>query len=96
MPHFETMRDVLEACSGCQTKEEADEVLRRCKEDNPQYAEQNIGYMLGYLGKDERERLYPLFSTCNHPIFGSDFGRGYEPTTKEAFEAGKTFAASTD
>jgi hypothetical protein len=84
----ETIGDLLKACCACKTEEDANELLNEYKKTNPEYAEQNIGYILGYLGDEERNRLYALFKTCNHPIFGAVFGRGKDPTTKEAFDIG--------
>ena len=46
----------------------------------------NIGYLMGYYGAEERQRVYDLFSAFNvsHPIFGR-----VEPTPGAAVEAGK-------
>lgn len=48
-------------------------------------AASNIGYLMGYYGAEERQRVYGLFSAFEvaHPIFGT-----YEPTPTEAFAAG--------
>lgn len=52
----------------------------------------NIGYLMGYYSPEERQRVYGLFPQASHPIFGHDFGRGYEPTAEEAFTAGQRYA----
>jgi hypothetical protein len=55
-----------------------------------QVAASNIGYLMGYYGPDERQRVYGLFAEfdVSHPIFGRS-----EPTPDEAFAAGKAWAA---
>ncbi len=82
-----TISDLLMLCGEVQTKEEAQRVIERYKTVN-EHAEKNLGYIFGYLGQKERERLYNLFPV-NHPVFGSAFGRGYNPTPEECFEKGK-------
>ena len=49
-------------------------------------AENLIGYLTGYLSKDEKHRIQELFNV-EHPIFGKT-----DPTTEEAFNAGIKFA----
>jgi len=83
-----TIGDLLKACCKCKTVEDANELLDEYKKTNPEHAEANIGYILGYLSDKERNRLYVLFKTCNHPIFGTGFGRGKDLTAKEAFDIG--------
>ena len=85
---LDTIGDVLRAATSCQTPEDAESLLAVLKAENPEHAESNLGYMLGYCGLRERERLYKLFASCNHPVFGSGFGRGNDPTTEEALNAG--------
>lgn len=52
-------------------------------------AASNIGYLMGYYGPEERQRVYTLFARFNavHPIFGR-----MEPSEAQAFEAGKRAA----
>ncbi len=61
-------------------------------------AGQNLGYILGYYGKDIREEWYGCLASENtpvaHPIFGPEFGRGKDPTLEEALQAGKDWALS--
>ena len=83
-----TLGDILNIIQSCKTIDDANEVIQAYEKINP-YAKENIGYGLGYLGEKERNRLYDLFKDCNHPIFGSSFGRGKEISLKETFEAGK-------
>ena len=91
--NYKNISELLNACCACKTQKDADNVLYKALVDNP-HAKENIGYALGYLGKEERDRLYPLFESCNHPIFGSGFGRGgKEPTPVDAFSMGAALAS---
>jgi hypothetical protein len=81
------MGDLMDAITTIKTKEEADEFVAAYSKVN-EHATANIGYMLGYLDKESRERLYRLFEECSHPVFGHNFGRGSDPTPEAAFEAG--------
>jgi hypothetical protein len=83
---------LLDLATACETTQDAARMLSEYRQEN-KHASENIGYMLGYLGAEERARLYRLFEGCNHPIFGPGFGRGHDPTPEEAFEAGKSFCA---
>jgi hypothetical protein len=38
-------------------------------------ARKNIGYILGYLDAENRNRMYSALSNISHPVFGSSFGR---------------------
>ena len=89
--NYKTYGELLEACYNCQTQKDAEQVIQKALEDSP-HAKENIGYLLGYMRPEEREKLYTLFFDCNHPIFGSGFGRGKDISPKEAFEAGQIFA----
>ena len=82
-----TWGQIGDICCSCKTPEEAKEFLDFYRKENPEGADHNLGYLFGYYGNETRERLYSLFPV-NHPIFGSGFGRGNDPTFKEAFEAG--------
>ncbi len=61
-------------------------------------AGENLGYILGYYGKEIREEWYGCLSDEDtpvvHPVFGVEFGRGKEPTLEEALQAGKDWALS--
>lgn len=52
----------------------------------------NLGYYAGYYDNETRERVERLFG-CAHPVFGT-IAENAPPTPREAFEAGKRFAAS--
>ena len=49
----------------------------------------NIGYLMGYYGPEERQRVYGLFPQASHPIFGRF---ETEPSAEQALEAGKRAA----
>lgn len=88
---FESM-DVLsliDLCLKCNTKEEAKQVLEQLENycDTPKIARQNLGYIFGYCRKEEREKLYSLFSV-SHPVFGEGFGRGKDLSPEEYFKKG--------
>lgn len=55
-------------------------------------ARQNVGYILGYHSDGVMKKWYAALPDVNHPIFGSDFGRGKEITPEEALEAGRRAA----
>jgi hypothetical protein len=38
-------------------------------------ARRNIGYILGYLDAENRNRMYAALPNISHPVFGSAFGR---------------------
>ena len=86
--NYKTYGELLGACHNCQTQKDAEQVIQKALEDSP-HAKENIGYLLGYMGPEERERLYALFSDCNHPIFGSSFGRGKNILPKKLLRQGK-------
>ena len=68
----------------CKTKEEAQEFMRLYRAENP-YADENIGYVLGYYSPAERARLQDWFGVT-HPVFGKSI---FAP--EEAYEAGRRF-----
>lgn len=60
------------ACHG-KTAEEAAKIIR-----------DNIGYMAGYYGEEEQQKIKTLFD-APHPIFGDD---AWPPNPQKAFDAG--------
>ena len=56
--------------------------------DTPEIAHKNLGYIFGYCNTEDRKKLYTLFPV-NHPIFGSEFGRGSDPSLEDAFKIGE-------
>ena len=81
--------DLLDICERCKTEDDAKKVLNQMIEqsDSPEIATENLGYIFGYAGEEERKRLYSLFH-LSHPIFGEGFGKGddgkYVESLKEA------------
>lgn len=82
-----SIRELLDAAQEVRTRKEARAFLNAYEAVTP-HARENLGYALGYLGPQKRKRLYALFAECNHPVFGHGFGRGNDPTQREAFLAG--------
>lgn len=84
--------NIIRLCLKCQTKEEAKKVLEQYERycETPEIARSNLGYIFGYCSKENIEKLYSLFPV-SHPIFGKEFGRGKEPSFKEAVEMGRKF-----
>jgi len=77
----DTCGDLLAAVRACTSKEEAREFMSALRAED-QYADPNVGYLLGYLDREERAKLEDWCSV-SHPIFGCA-----QPTPKEAFRAG--------
>lgn len=66
---------MLSLCCKITTPEQAKRLLERYRVFEPKFADENLGYILGYVEPpEERQRLYKLFPV-NHPIFGAKFGR---------------------
>lgn len=84
------MGQIVKLCLKCETKEDANELLSKYEKcfDDPSIAWSNLGYVFGYYDSDTRKKLYSLF-TVDHPIFGSEFGRGSDPSPEEAFKIGE-------
>lgn len=91
--NFEQMNipNIISTCLECETKEQAKELLEQYEKycDTPEIARRNLGYIFGYCNNENRNKLYELFPV-NHPVFGSEFGRGRDTTSEEAFEMGKS------
>ncbi len=85
-----SMGQIVELCLKCETKEDANELLRQYEKcfDNPTVARYNLGYMFGYFDPEDRKKLYSIF-TVDHPVFGHGFGRGRDPSPEEAFKTGE-------
>jgi hypothetical protein len=82
-----TFGDMIDAVTGCETKEEAQELMRLYRADC-EHADHNIGYMTGYLDAPAAKRVME-WCGVKHPFFGS-----LDLTPKEAFEAGQAYAAT--
>lgn len=67
--------EFLTLATKIETEEDAKRLLERYRAFEPRYADQNLGYIFGYVEPPSaREKLYKLFPV-NHPIFGATFGR---------------------
>lgn len=67
---LDTIRDLLDGASKAQREGRAQEFLAAYRAVN-EHADQNIGYILGYVEPPERRReLYEAF-TVTHPVFGA-------------------------
>lgn len=58
----------------CETEEDASEVLGQYEKycDTTVIARENLGYIFGYAGEENRKKLYSMFPVT-HPIFGREF-----------------------
>jgi hypothetical protein len=86
---FSDIGKFLTLCLKCETKEDADEILRQYEKycDTIEIAHKNLGYIFGYCSEEDRKKLYALFPV-SHPIFGSTFGRE-RPSPGEVHKIGK-------
>ncbi len=84
--------NIIRLCLKCQTKEDAKKVLEQYERycETPEIARSSLGYIFGYCNEEDIKKLYSLF-LVNHPAFGPGFGRGKEPSFKEAVEMGRKF-----
>lgn len=96
-----TIGDIISELGGIETKSQATvyldkyaKLLKRdlspgvyiWKEERVKRAKRDIGYIAGYLTRDERERVEELFD-CEHPFLGSIKKMG-RPTGEEVFLCG--------
>lgn len=79
--NIESMGDLIDAVTGCINREEAQEFMAQYRAESP-YARENIGYLAGYLSREQATRVFDWFEV-SHPVFGTSF-----PTAEEAFAAG--------
>ena len=68
---IKTVGNIINAVENIKTKEEANEFKKIYRKEN-EYADANIGYIFGYLSKEERKRLQELFAV-DHPVFGRNY-----------------------
>lgn len=86
----ETYGDIMEVITSVKTPEEAAEFMALYRVEN-EYADNNIGYLCGYLDPKEGQKKLELFKT-SHPIFGN-LG---ETTPAQALQAGVDAAAQKE
>ena len=96
----EVYKDRIEAGLSCEEIRRRFELMVADNGGERLMAGQNLGYILGYYDRETREQWYGSLSAEDtpvvHPIFGPNFGRGYEPTAEEALEAGKRWATAAE
>lgn len=92
---LKTIGDACEALKEISTKEEAAEFLRLSKEENPKYAEHNIGYLFGYFNRDRWRELSELFGIL-HPLFGDQYDLSDEEIFRRGMERGKELRKKLD
>lgn len=87
---IKTFGDILDATTKAKTPDECQEFMALYRADCP-HADENIGYMLGYLDDAEARRIRQwLGPKIVHPIFGDAWADGKKPpSAEEAFEMGK-------
>ena len=84
---LKTKGDYVDALPLIMTQREADEFMELARDENEDHADENIGYIIGYLGAEDQKRLYELCEV-EHPIFG----RRTDVSAKEAFAMGMAAA----
>lgn len=83
---LKTMGDIMDAAIAITKPAEAKTFMKIYKERNS-HAEENLGYMCGYYGKETSDRIRKLFKV-SHPIFGNKT----EVDPMVAFKAGQIAA----
>ncbi len=64
-----TIGDLLTAASKAADERKAADFLAAYREANPEHADANLGYVIGYTSADERQRLYEAYD-LTHPMLG--------------------------
>lgn len=73
MPERQTIGTLLDTALACETKDEAARMLADYRLENPEHADQNLGYIFGYVEPPARRAaLYALFEGITHPVFGGN------------------------
>jgi hypothetical protein len=78
-----TWGDIGAAAAALTTREEADAFMAAYRAEQPEYADQNIGYLSGYYDRETRERIQDLCGV-SHPILGRS-----HPTEEQLAAAGR-------
>ena len=78
---LKTIGEITDAMKKIKTKEEAAE-FKAAYRLLSRHADSNLGYLTGYFGPKEADRLRELFEV-SHPVFGNK-----NPTPAQALEAG--------
>lgn len=81
---------LIDLAMSCQTREEADEIMREMVSIGALWTMKEVkralGYHAGYRENGVRARVERLFD-CEHPYFGK-FAEMGAPTSEEAFQCG--------
>jgi hypothetical protein len=80
---LKTKGDYITALQSVADRADADAFMELAQEDSEDHADENIGYMIGYLSAQDQERLYELCEV-EHPVFG----RRTDISAEEAFAMG--------
>jgi len=88
---LKTIGDTCEAMDKLQNKEEAQAFLALARTANPKHADENIGYLMGYLSRPRWAQLAEWFG-IQHPIFGNRFDLSDEEIFQMGLERGKALA----
>ncbi len=73
LPDPLTVGTLLDTACACETKDDAARMLDDYRLENPEHADENLGYIFGYVEPPKRRAaLYALFEGIQHPVFGGD------------------------
>ena len=89
-----TVREWITALEGLKDELDGQEFLLAIDsfpEGEPDIIRSNIGWILGYMNRDEATRIYKLLDgECKHPALPGP--GGHDATPEEAFQAGLKYA----
>ena len=74
-----------------ENKEEAQAFLALARTANPKHADDNVGYLMGYLSRPRWAQLSEWFG-ISHPIFGNNFNLSEDEILRMGIERGKAAA----
>lgn len=80
---LKTVGDHIEAMRNLKGQREPKKFIDLVRQENPQHANRNIGYLTGYFNGEDAKRLRSWLMV-SHPFFGD-----LSPSPKEAFQLGK-------
>lgn len=83
-----TYGDYTTALGKLATTEDATEFVRLAREENPEHADANLGYLTGYLSRSEGERVRQLIN-IPHPVFGMKIAMTDDEIMLAGYELGK-------
>lgn len=86
-----TIGGTCEAMETLKNKEEAQQFLALARAANPEHADANIGYLMGYFSRPRWAQLAEWFG-IKHPIFGDRFDLTEDEIFQMGIERGKAAA----